>query len=92
MDDYLVAKRCFKCSRFNHRHQSGIGEKTCPLCAGGHKLKECKEPADQYKFINCVMHNRYSKADKMCENHSSLDRNCPSMHAVLAKYRQNTNY
>jgi hypothetical protein len=31
-DDYLVARRCFKCSRFNHRHQDCRGEETCPLC------------------------------------------------------------
>jgi hypothetical protein len=34
VEDYLVAKRCFKCSRFNHRHQECRGEQTCPLCAG----------------------------------------------------------
>jgi len=36
VDDYLVPKRYFKCSRFNHRHQDCRGEETCPLCAGGH--------------------------------------------------------
>jgi hypothetical protein len=92
VDDYLVAKRRFKCSRFNHRHQDGRGEETCPLCAGSHKLKECKAPADQYKCINCMTYNRYSKADEICDSHSSLHRNCPSMHAVLAKYRLNTHY
>jgi hypothetical protein len=44
VDDYLVAKRCFKCSRFNHRHQDCRGEETCPLCAGGHKLRSAKHP------------------------------------------------
>jgi rubrerythrin len=32
--DYLVAKRCFRCSRYNHRHQDCRAEETCPLCAG----------------------------------------------------------
>ena len=41
VNNYLVAKRCFKCSRFNHRHQEYKWEETCPLCAGRHKLKEC---------------------------------------------------
>jgi len=90
--DYLVAKRCFKCSRFNHRHQDCRGEETCPLCAGGHKLKECKAPADQYKCINCMIYNRFSKAEKICVNHSSLHKSCPSLQAVLSKYRQNTDY
>ena len=90
VDDYLVAKRCFKYSRFNHRHHDCRGVEKCPLCAGGHKLKECRSPSEQYKCINCMTYNWYSKADKVSENHSSLDKNCPSMQAVLAKYRLNT--
>jgi len=39
-----------------------------------------------------MTYNRYSKADKINENHSALDKNCPSMQAVLARYRQNTDY
>jgi hypothetical protein len=39
--NYLVAKRCFKRSRFSRRHQDCRGEETCSLCAGGHKLREC---------------------------------------------------
>jgi hypothetical protein len=92
VDDYLVAKRCFKCSRFNHSHQDCRGEETCPLCAGSHKLKECRSQVEQYKCINFTTYNRYSKQDKVNENHSSLDRNCPSLQAVLAKYRLNTDY
>ena len=92
VEDYLVAMRCFKCSRFNHRHQDCKGEETCPLCAGGHKLKECKASAEHYKCVNCVTYNRYSKTGIIRENHSSLDKNCPSMRAVLDKYRQNTDY
>jgi len=41
-DDYLVARRCFKFSRFNQRHQDCRGEETCPLRAGELKLKVCK--------------------------------------------------
>jgi hypothetical protein len=33
VEDYLIATRCFKCSRFNHRHQDCLGEEPCPLCA-----------------------------------------------------------
>ena len=52
--DYLMAKRCFKCSRYNHRHQDCRDEETCPLCAGGHSLKDCKAPTNQHKCINCM--------------------------------------
>ena len=41
IEDYVVATRCFKCSRFNHRFRDCRGEVTCPLCAGTHTLKEC---------------------------------------------------
>lgn len=30
VDDYHFAKRCFKCSRFNHRHQDCRGVETYP--------------------------------------------------------------
>jgi len=32
VDDYVMAKRCFKCSRYNHTHRDCKGEETCPLC------------------------------------------------------------
>lgn len=87
---YLVAMRCFRCSKFNHRHRECKGEETRPLCAGGHRLKECKASADQHKCMNCIIYNRHSKTGRTDENHLSLDINCPSMLAVLDKYRQNT--
>jgi hypothetical protein len=92
VDNYRVIKRCFKCSKFSHRHPDCKGEETCPLCAGGNKLKECKALAEHYKCINSMTYNRYSKTDKISENHSSLDKNYPSMQAVLVKYRLNTEY
>jgi len=52
--EYLVAKRCFKCSRYSHRHQVYRGDETCPFCAGGHTLKDCKAPTNQHKCINCM--------------------------------------
>jgi hypothetical protein len=91
-EEYLVARRCFKCSRFNHGHQDCRVEETCPLCAGEHKLKECTAMAVQYKCINCVTYNRYTKGEKISECHMSLDKNCPSLQAVLPKYRLNSDY
>ena len=90
--DYLVAKRCFRCSRYNHRHQDCRGEETCPLCAGSHSLKDCKAPTNLHKCINCMTYNRYSKKEKIDENHSSLSKGCPSLQAVLTKYKLNTDY
>jgi hypothetical protein len=41
LGDYLVANRCFKCSKFNHRQRECRGTVTCPRCAGNHALKDC---------------------------------------------------
>ena len=89
---YIVANRCFKCSRFNHRFRDCRGEETCPLCAGNHKLKECTATPMEYKCINCLTYNKHNQNKRICDKHSSLDKNCPSLQAVLEKYRQNTDY
>jgi len=44
-EDYVVVNRCFKCSGYNHRASDCRGVETCPLSAGGHKLKDCTMPA-----------------------------------------------
>jgi hypothetical protein len=92
VEDYLVATRCFKCSSFNHRHQDCRGEETCPLCAGRHKMKECTSNSSEYKCINCATYNLHNKNARICDNHSNLDRNCPSLQVVLERYRQNIDY
>jgi len=92
VDDYISVNRCFKCSGYNHRHTECRSEEACPLCAGKHKLKECTASKPDYKCINCVKYNTYNKDRKTHENHSSLDWSCPSLQAMIDKYRQNTNY
>ena len=92
VEDYLVATRCFKCSRFNHRHQDCRGEETCPLCAGRHKMKECTANSSEYKCINCATCNLHNNTARICDNHSTLDRNCPSLQVLLERYRQNIDY
>jgi hypothetical protein len=72
-------------------HKDWRGAKPCPLCAGEHKLKECTAPAAHYKSINCLTFTPYTKGDKK-ECRSSLDKNCPSLQAVLAKCRINPDY
>ena len=91
-EDYVVVNRCFKCSRYNHKASNCRGVETCPLCTGGHKLKECSASSSEYKCINCVNFNKYSGNTKVCENHSSLDKSCPSLQAVIMKYKLNTDY
>jgi hypothetical protein len=90
--DYVVANRCFICSRFNNKHSYCRGEVTCPLCAGKHSLKECSAAPSEYKCINCVMYSKYNQNKHTCTSHSSLNKKCPSLQAVLEKYRRNTDY
>jgi len=92
IEDYLVATRCFRCSRFNHRMRDCRGTETCPLCADNHNLKECKAQPMEYKCINCRSYNHHSRNTKINEKHSSLDRNCTSMKAIIEKYKKNTEY
>jgi hypothetical protein len=92
IEDYLVATRCYKCSRFNHRMRDCRGVETCPICAGKHGLKECKAQPAEFKCINCQTYNYHNKHTKINENHSSLDRKCPSMMAIIEKYKKNTDY
>jgi len=60
IEDYLVANRCFKCSRFNHRFRE-CREETCHLCAGSHKLKKCTASPAAFKFINCLTYNKHNQ-------------------------------
>ena len=90
--DYLVPTRCYKCSRFNHKHFECKGEDTCPHCAGAHKMKECTAPISEQKCINCIVYNRHSREGKINENHSAMSKDCPSLQAVLRRYRENVQY
>ena len=49
IEDYLVANKSFKCSKFNHRHRDCRREVTCPLYTGPHTLKECKADSMVHK-------------------------------------------
>jgi hypothetical protein len=91
-DDYIHVNRCFKCSRYNHRLAKCRGEETCPLCTGRCKIRECTSSQNEYKCINCMTYNKYNSSKIICTNHSLLDKNCPSLQAILEKYKQNTNY
>jgi hypothetical protein len=90
--DNINVNRCFNCSRYIHHFSSCRSEQTCPLCAGRHKLKECKASRREHKCINCMMYNKHNQNKTINENHSSLDRKCPSMQAMITKYKKNTNY
>jgi hypothetical protein len=90
--DYVVATRCYRCSKYNHRASFCRGEECCALCAGSHSMKECTANRQEYKCVNCLTYNKYNQGKTICTNHSSLDKSCPSLLAVLEKQRINTNY
>ena len=90
--DYIVAKKCFRCSRYNHNFRDCKGEETCRLFTGNHKLKECRATKSEHKNINCLICNKHHQNSQIDTAHSSLNENCPSLLAVLEKYKQNTHY
>jgi hypothetical protein len=92
LEAYLVPKRCFQCSRYNHRSRECHGTDTCPHCASSHKMKECSAQPKDYKCINCQIFNMHNRNAKIGENHSSMDKNCPSYRVIVYKYIQNTDY
>jgi hypothetical protein len=92
IEDYLVATRCFHCSRIGHTTKFCRNKETCPLCTGEHNLKDCKAQPTEVKCINCHTYNLHNKNANINTNHTTLDRKCPSILAVLEKYRQNTDY
>ena len=73
-EDYVVANRCFKCPIFSHRFRDCRGEETCPLCAGRHKLNECRASPTEFKSINCITYNKYNQNKNICTNQPLLTR------------------
>jgi hypothetical protein len=90
--DYIVVTRCYKCSRFNHKTKDCRDEQTCPHCMGDHNIKECTAPTCDYKCVNCTNYNKYNGSAKVRQNHSSMDKTCPSLQTTIQKYKQNTEY
>jgi hypothetical protein len=84
--------KVFKCCRFNHYAKDCRSEETCPMCAGDHKMKDCKATRTENRCINCTTYNKFNQNKKVPETHTALDRKCPSMLAMIEKYRQNTAY
>jgi len=85
VDNYIVVGRGYRYSRYNHTFRECKGKETCPLCSGEHRLKGCTANKTKYKCINCITHNKHNHTTKHDTSHSSLDRKCLSLRAVLEK-------
>jgi hypothetical protein len=90
--DYIVVTRCYKCSRYNHKANTCRGQQTCPHCMGDHNIKACTAPTHDYKCVNCTNYNKFNGTAKVNENHSSMDKTCPSLQTAIQKYKINTEY
>jgi hypothetical protein len=55
------------------------------------RVKACTAPPCDYKCINCVNYKHNGSA-KVRENHSSMDKTCPSLQDVIRKDKINTEY
>jgi len=90
VDDYKVAKRCFRCMRYKHNFRECKGDETCPLWTGNHKLKECTSTKSEYKCVICLKYNKHNQTSQIDNAHSSRDKNSQGLLAVIEKYKQNT--
>jgi len=52
-------------------------------------MKECTAETNEHKCINCISYHRHQRGEKISEDHTALNKNCPSLQAVLTKYRKN---
>ena len=66
-DDYVVAMRCFRCRRYNHRNKECKGNETCPICSGAHKLKDRVAEPKSFKCVNCKIYNKFNPHKNMHE-------------------------
>jgi hypothetical protein len=60
VDDYIVAKRCYRCSRYNHTFRECRGEETSPMCSGGHKMKDFTATKTEHKCVNSTTYNKHN--------------------------------
>jgi hypothetical protein len=61
VDDYIVAMRWYRCSRYNHTSRECKGEATFTLCTERHRFKDCTANKTEYKCINCIAHNHHNR-------------------------------
>ena len=92
INDCVSVNSCFKCSRYNHRYTECNSEETCPLCAENTNSKNPQNREQNTNCTNCMTYSKYNQNKSINEDHSSLDRKCPSMQAMIARYKQNTDY
>ena len=90
--DYFSVRRCYKCSKYNHKANDCKEDVVCPQCAQNHKLSECRAEKESYRCINCIIHNKYYKTAQVNETHSSLDKSCSCYISVLRKYKERIDY
>jgi len=92
VDDNVLVKRSYRCSRFNHKHRECKGEEVCPLCTRNHSLKQCTAAPTEYKCINCMVYIKHHPTTQIDIAHTSLDKKCPSLKAIPEKHKKNTEY
>ena len=92
VDGYVSVKRCYRCRRFNHTYRECKGEDVCPLCTGKHRIKQCTASPTEHKRNNCMVYKKQNPTTQIDTAHASLEKRCPSLIAVLEKYKKNIDY
>lgn len=82
--DAFEVYRCFRCNDFNHSAQRCTNAISCPICAEGHELKDCK--SNKKKCSNCLRLNNSS----ITVDHAVWERDkCSAYNNLLNKMKSN---
>jgi hypothetical protein len=87
IEDYVVATKCYKCSRFNHRARDCRGEESCPLCrkSQAEGMYNTSSGIQMHQMLQ--IQQTQSEENNLREPHYS-DKNCPGLLAILEKHRK----
>lgn len=85
--------RCYKCSRYGHKHAECRNELSCASCAGQHETKNCTSPDLKCSNCNYVNGNNTKRNRPQIDTkHRADDHCCPQYQHVLNIVRKQYNF
>lgn len=88
--EHINVLRCYKCNEYGHVAKDCTSESVvCALCAGNHKIEECK--SKEFKCVNCVK-ARVNLNMNIDVNHSAFSSKCPILSRRTEKRKRNIRY
>lgn len=85
----LDVPKCFKCQGFFHKSSTCVNKRSCSICTEDHDRKDCPnltKKCQSCKIANDKFNTKYDL------NHSSSDKDCPSLKYHMDSLRSRINY